>query len=303
MSSTAIAPYRVTMAYHPTLHVPDLDAAADFFARVFGRPSTNLSVIMPQAPAPGHSVDHAIFTMVGDALLETVAPSRYRTGGTQRWPDVAAGELVTTGWFVENVAALYRELRAAGIRVVNARDDVLEDPEWTPSPSPFYGHPEDTGLRYPFFEPFPFPLDPRLAPGWSGPELDPTDPLGIVGTAHHTIVSSSPDRALRLFVDVLGGTALGAFRDEARGRTGPAVRLADAVYHVAIADTPGSPSAPDHYEAITWRVADLDRVAAHLTSVGAAMAVRTADTIITDPTTSLGIPWGFTTKGRTDHGH
>lgn len=301
MSSTALAPYRVTMAYHPTLHVPDLDVAARFFARVFGRPSTNLSAIMPQAPAPGHSVDHAIFTMVSDALLETVAPNRYRTGGTQRWPDVDDGELVTTGWFVENVPALYTELRAAGIRVVNARDDVLDAPEWTPNPSPFYGHPDDTGLRYPFFEPFPFPLDERLVPGWSVPELDPADPLGILGTSHHTIVSAQPDRALRLLIDVLGGTALGTVTDTARGRTGPAVHLADAVYHIAIADTPGAPDGPDRYEAITWRVADLDRVAAHLTAENVGIAVHTATTLITDPTTSLGIPWGFTTKGRTDH--
>jgi hypothetical protein len=42
-------------------------------------------------------------------------------------------------------------------------------------------------------------------------------------------------------------------------------------------------------------VVDLDRVADHLDDVGVKIQSRTADTIVTDPNTSLQVPWGFTT--------
>ncbi len=47
--------------------------------------------------------------------------------------------------------------------------------------------------------------------------------------------------------------------------------------------------------AFTFNVADLDRVADHLDKVGVKIQSRTADTIVTDPGTSLQVPWGFTT--------
>ncbi|MBR7834435.1 hypothetical protein KDL01_14265 [Actinospica durhamensis] len=298
-------PYRVRMLYHPAIHVPSLEEAEDFFARVFGRTSTNFSVVMPNPPAPGHSVGYSTFTSIADVLIDSLEPKRYLTGGVQRYPDIDAAHLYTTGWYVEGVKELYRELRAQGFRVVDAREEILEADEWAGGPSPFYGLRQDTGLPYRFFESFPFPLDPRTAEGWTVPEVDDADPLGIVHASHHTVLTSRPDRAVKLTVDVLGGEIVHTGRDELRGVSGPYVRLADAVFHFA-APEPGSAAAADvsgasgngefdTYHALTWQVTDLQRAARHLEAQGVRIASRSETALVTDPATSLGVPWGFAT--------
>ena len=52
----------------------------------------------------------------------------------------------------------------------------------------------------------------------------------------------------------------------------------------------------DTYPSLTFKVADLDRAAAHLKSQGVGIRSRTADTLVTDPDTSVNVPWGFTTS-------
>ncbi len=289
--------FEVKLLYHPVLHVPSLEEAEDFYARVFGRPSTNLSVIMPQAPAPGHSNDHSVFTLIGDVFLDTLQPSRYITGGRQRYPSVRQPALSNPGgWYVKGVKELYRELREQGFRLVNARDELLEEPDWPGGWSPFYSHPEDTGLRYAFFEVFPFPLDERLQEGWTVPEPPADDPIGVHEAAFHTILTPWPERAQSLLVGVLGGEVIGSGRDELRAVTGDYVRLAGSVFHLATPD-PGVEIGPlDRYHAITWRVGDLDRAARHLQSQGVGVQHRSETALVTDPATSLGVPWGFTTE-------
>ena len=52
----------------------------------------------------------------------------------------------------------------------------------------------------------------------------------------------------------------------------------------------------DTYHSLTFQVADLDRAAEHLKSQGVGIRSRTEDTLVTDPETSIGVPWGFTTS-------
>ncbi|MER5184688.1 hypothetical protein ABT009_41410 [Streptomyces sp. NPDC002896] len=295
-------PFRVRMLYHPRIHVPSLDKAEDFFTRVFGRRSTNFSVVMPNPPAPGHSVGYSTFTAISDVLIDSLAPKLYLTGGVQRYPDVESPHLETTGWYVEGVRELYKELRSQGFRLVDARDEILDADEWAGGPSPFYSLKGDAGLPYSFFEVFPFPLDPRVQEGWTIPDISDDDPLGIERASHHTILTSRPERALKLTVDVLGGEVVHTGDDDLRGVTGPYVRLADAVFHFAT-PRPGSKAAADAsgsgpldvYHAITWKVVDLERAAKHLESTGVRIAHRSDTALVTDPATSLGVPWGFTT--------
>lgn len=297
--------FHVRMLYHPRIHVPSLDDAEDFFARVFGRPSVNFAVVMPTPPVPGHSVGYSTFTSIGDVLIDSLDPARYLTGGVQRYPDVDTPSLRSTGWYVDDVKALYRTLRASGFRLVDSHDATLTADEWPGGPSPFHVAAEDAGLRYAFFETYPFPLDPRVQEGWSLPAPDNTDPLGIERASHHTVLTNDPRRALSLTVDVLGGEVVREGRDEARGVSGPYVRLADTVFHFATPDgglregasAAGEP-APDVYEAITWKVVDLERAAKHLESENVRIAHRSDTALVTDPRTSLGIPWGFTTVSR-----
>lgn len=294
--------FRVKSVFHPTIHVPSLDAAEDFFTRVFGRPSTNIGTVMTSPPAPGHSTDYSNYTVVADVLIDSLEPKRYFTGGVQRYPDIDTGHLNAVGWYVDGAKDLYQAFRSAGVRLVDARDETLDDEDWSGGPSPFYSLAEDAGMRYQFFETFPFPLDPRSDPSWSSSAVHDGDPLGIVRASHHTILTTRPDRALKVAVDVLGGEIIRSGGDSVRGISGPYVRLADAVFHFATPDA-GTPAEADHahgtvdaYHAITWEVEDLDRAAKHLTANGVGIAARSTNSLVTDPTTSLGVPWGFTTE-------
>ncbi|MFF3572211.1 hypothetical protein ACFYXQ_30965 [Nocardia jiangxiensis] len=258
--------------------------------------------MMPNPPAPGHSVGYSTFTAIGDVLIDNLEPRLYLTGGVQRYPDVESPHLKAIGWYVEGVKELYRDLRARGFRLVDSRDQILEADEWAGGPSPFHTFEADAGMRYDFFEVFPFPLDPRVNEGWTIPPVSDDDPLGIEHASHHTILTSQPERALELTVDVLGAEVIHTGRDDLRGVSGPYVRLADAVFHFATPE-PGSAAAADAsdnepldtYHAITWKVVDLERAARHLESEGLRIAHRSDTALVTDPVSSLGVPWGFTT--------
>jgi catechol 2,3-dioxygenase-like lactoylglutathione lyase family enzyme len=201
---------------------------------------------------------------------------------------------------------LFEALKDKGFQVVNQVDELAdndEPPIAAGSNMPlFFSVPQDAGLRYEFFPAIPFPLDPRIAPSWTVPPVSDDDPLGIERCSHHTVLTGRPERALRLVVDVLGGTVVHEGRDEIRGTSSTYVHLADSILEYAVPDA-GTPAHADWsgddpndtYHSITWKVADLERTERHLTAQDVRIQVQSDDTIVTDPATSLGIPWGFTT--------
>ena len=290
--------------YHPSHHVPDLDEAEDFFARVFGRASTRLSALStPDRSLP----DYSTFTPIADVLFDCIDPDRYVVAGERRYATVERPVLKAMGWYVEGLTSLHRELCRHGFTVVDQLDRVCESaepPTAVGSPMPLcFTTPADAGLRHELLPPIPFPLDPRMQEGWELPAVSAQDPLGIVRCAHHTILTSDTDRAVRLTVEVFGGTVVDRGRDEVLGATTTSVRLADAVLRYAVPD-PGGPlregidaGGADSYHSITWQVVDLGRVERHLRTCGVGIAAHDDDLLLTEPDTSLGIPWGFTTRG------
>lgn len=301
------ARFHVTRLYHPSHHVTDLNESEAWFERVFGRPSRPMAEMTRNAPASdGYPTDYSTFTPISDVLFDMIDPERYVLQGVQRYATVDKPHLKGFGWYVEGIADAYRALRRLGVGMVGQLDEVAEgdDPPAAPgSPMPiFFTKPEDAGLRYEFLPQIPFPLDHRLAPGWEVPPVSDDDPLGIERCSHHTVLTDRPERGLRVVVDALGGTVVHEGRDEVLGAHSTYVRLADAVFQYAVPDT-GTPAhadwaagAPnDTYHAITWKVADLDRVARHLEAQGVKVRTRSDEALVTDPETSLGIPWGFTT--------
>lgn len=297
----ATLPYQVRSLYQPHLRVPDLGQAELFFRAVFGRESTPLSTVMKRPPAPGHSTDHSLFTMIADVLIESLDPHRYLTQSVQRYPGIEVASLDTPGgWLVDNAAALYLSLREAGIGVTDARGARLDHDTWAGGPAPFYAATADAGLPYALFETFSFPLDPRFEPGWVIPPVSDSDPLGIIHASHHTLITRQPQRALRWYTEILGGVVVSQHHDEVRCLTGPVIELADARFHLAIREGADEVDA-DNYHAITWLVVDLDRTARHLQAHGVGIRSRTDTDLITEPSTSLGVPWGFTTKSITEN--
>jgi hypothetical protein len=305
-SSTVAPAYRATMMFHPSHHVPDLGEAEDFFRRVFGRDSIPMTILWQGKRDSGP--DYSTFTPISDVLFDTIDPKRYVLLGEQRYPTVETPHLKALGWYVEGMTELYRELTARGIKVMSQLDELAEGdepPHAAGAAMPlFFTYPEDAGIRYEFMPPPPgvSPLDPRTQPGWTRPQASDDDPLGIVRGSHHTVLTDRPERVLRLTVEVLGGTVIGEGRDEVRGTTCTWVRLADSVFEYAVPDEGTAAHADwavrapdDTYHAITFQVLDLDRVETHLEAQGVRIALRSANTLVVDPATALGVPWGFTT--------
>ncbi len=288
--------------FHPSFHVLDLDEAEQWFERVFGLRSTRLST----GPVdPDNRTDYSTFTLIREVLVDSIDPTRFVKDGVQQYPTIDEPHLKGFGWCVEGLLDLYRDLRSHGVRLVgNLGEEGTDDepPSAHGSSMPmFFTVPAETGLRFQFLAPFPMAFDARTQPGWSLGPVRADDPLAIEFTSHHTVLTDRPDRAVRLFADLLGGRVLHTGRDEVRCTTSTWVRLADGVLEVAVPDE-GSPAfedwertAPeDSYHAITFKVADLDRVRDHFARVGVAVRSDTSTSVVTDPASSLGVPWGFT---------
>ena len=299
--------FRITRMYHPSFHAPDLGEVEDWFARVFGCTSTNISETFKGRETGSYPTTYSTFTPMAEVLMDTIAPTLYVLNGVQQYASVDKPHLKTIGWFAENSEGVYRSLRAAGIAMVDQYGKAAEGEDAPRSAGGgamplYFTVPESAGLRHEVLPDFPFALDHRNAPGWTAAGA-PEGPLGLRRCAFHTLLTDNPRRALHTLVDALGGRVIHEGRDEVTGAAASYVHLADTVLQVAVPDqgtaayADWTTTAPnDTYYSLTFQVADLDRAAAHLKSQGVAILIRTADTLVTDPDTSVNIPWGFTTS-------
>ena len=201
---------------------------------MFGRASARLSTLSRTPPPEGFRNDYATFTPIADVLFDSIDPTRYQVAGRYLYEPVETPILRGMGWYVEGAADLYRRLRAAGYTVLDQIDrEATGDapPSAVGSPMPlFFTVPAETGLRHEFLPPIPFPLDHRQAAGWQPGVVDPADPLGIVGCAHHLVRTADADRAVRFLATILGGEVLAEGAGPARRpvRRGRGRRLDDS---------------------------------------------------------------------------
>jgi catechol 2,3-dioxygenase-like lactoylglutathione lyase family enzyme len=297
--------FRPTMLFHPSHHVLDLATAEDFFARVFGRPSTSLASMMRNAPPNAdHPRSYCTFTPINDLLMDSIDPTKYVLHGIQRYKTVEKPHLKAMGWYLDGMTELYREMKRHGYNVVSQLDEIAvgdDPPPAAGSPMPLYfTRPEEVGLRYEFMPVIPFPPDPRIQPGWTLPAVTDDDPLGLVRCSHHTILTDQPEREVRFWLEVMGAEVVHKGRDRARGLNAVYVHLAGTTLEFGVPDGGSAAhedwltTAPDDcYHAIDWLVVDLDRAERHLRSHGVKIRSRSGDSMVTDPETSLGVPWGF----------
>jgi hypothetical protein len=305
---TASGEFNVIAMFHPSHRVTSLVEVEDFFERVFGRNSARLNVLIGlEVQNPETRMDYSTFTTIRDVIFDSIDPTRLLKSGKQLYPTPTVSHLNGLGWYVEGLADAYRSIKASGFVIIGQDDKVAEGDE-PPlviggALPMFWTTPEDAGLRYQFVPPVQMPGDVRLKPDWKLSPTSPYDPLGLEFCSHHTVLTDRPDRAKRLFVDSLGGTVIHEGHNDVRGTSSTYVSLGDGVYEFAVpdagtaayADWATDPSV-DTYHAISWKVQDLDKVERQLTSQGVGIQTRTDDTIVTDPTTSIGIPWGFSTS-------
>lgn len=303
--------FRIERIFHPTQYTPSLDQSVRFFERFFGRPTSLAETVMKKVvpPESGYPTDYCAFTSIRDVFFDSLVPEKFVLGGVQVFPSVKQPTLKTVGWYAGGLGAIFEMLSGHGFTLWDSRGDPMKlfqaEASVTGAKPMFFTAPAETGLRYQFFEAGPFFFDARSEPGWVLPPVEPDCPFGLEFCAHHTVLTDDPARALRLLVDLLGGSVIDQGRNEALQATSTYVALADAVFEFATPDA-GTPAFAaqaaqvplDTYYALTWKVGDLGKVERHLANIGVGIQARTSDTIVTEPGDSHGIPWGFTTALR-----
>jgi len=304
--------FAIRRIYHPSYRTNDLAGTEDFFRRVFGRYSTpRAGLIMAGilVQPPDYPRDYCTFTPIADVFFDSIDPERYVIDGIQCYPSISQPYLDGFGWGVDGIEEIYREIRRRGIRCTDQKNYIVDSDElprasFKDSPL-FWTLEDDTGIRYEFYPVTSIgKYDPRSAPEWRLPEPIPEDPLGIVRSSHHTVLTTNIDRALGLIVDVLGGRVVRTERNELIGTESHYVLLAGDILEYAVPLDAGSTSGQalarrsplDLYYSITWQVLDLERVRAHLAACGVRTLVEDDRTILTDPADSIGVPFGFTTE-------
>lgn len=293
--------YRLKHLYHTTMFVPDLEASAAFFGRVFGRKSVLLRDYLgakPKDKPAGFQDDYATFTPIAEVQIECVDPTRLLIDGDQVHGDVTEPALGTLAWFVDDVEDAWAAMRARNLHGADQRRKVTEGdgPPRDVSGTPIiFTIAEETGLAYELCA-YIARRDPRGDP--PVPALSADDPLGIEACSHHTVLTSRPDRARAFLVDLLHGEVLSEGHNQLLATDSTYIALADAVVELAVPSPTSSAPTPgleDIYYSLTWKVRDLDQVAKHLDSVGVGVTNRSDSTLLTDPADSLGVAWGFST--------
>lgn len=251
---------------------------------------------------------------IADAIVEAMAPRRDVEG----WQDRPIGKFFSrygrhwhsVAWYVEDVAALWSHLRAAGIRVIGgAGPDGDRPPD---ASQPIYTHPRDSLIQLEFMRRKPRrsaqdfnqsgEIDVRYLPGWNPGWWADNHPLGLVCLGPMTIVTRELDPAIRMYVDILGGTVQEEYRSRLTGTRGVIVAIGpQTLIDLSVPD--GSGLAADDLDrngsvlhAVTFCVRDLGAAQAHLASCGVKVLSRDDETLLTDPETCFSAPFRFTVR-------
>ncbi|MGQ7859973.1 VOC family protein [Pseudomonas sp. 32A] len=306
-------PASVPALYHPTLAVHDLEAARDWFRRVFNRPplrweeTLDLNTLNPEYP-----VNYSFFAFICDIHWVFLCPALHAQGalkGQARYQHKPEG-MIGLGWYANDAVAMFAKLGAHGIRSHNQRGERItaqQPPTSSFLPDVFTGftEPEDTGIRYEFQETgrrhwakYSEKADLRLRPDWRGPELDPEDPLGLLLTSHHTIVTADLGRAFKLYTQILEGEEIQPIADVEAGRRSTFVRLADTILEFQV-PLPGTElwtrvsEGEDYYQGVTYLVVNTDNVNAHLDDAGIPYIVGADGETIIPSASGFGVQWRF----------
>lgn len=301
--------FAINRMYHPSHRVTNLPEVAEFFKTVFGRSTLSRNEVysyLNSKPPEGFPTEYCQFTGIVDVYFDSIDPSKLVINGKQAYSSITENHLYGFGWVVDSgIEEIYKILWKNGYGSTLVTGE-RADPEHIPTnlfndSKLFFTIAADTGIRLEVYEArVTPPADPRNAPGYKlGPASD-DDPLGIEFSLHHTILTKNPERISHV-LSLLGGKVIHKGRNEARQTDSTYMFLVDSVYEIAIPTVEGSYAMEDWkkfepedtYHAISWKVKDLAKAAKHLEKCGVKLLYKSDSFIVTDPKTSIGIPWGF----------
>lgn len=166
-------------------------------------------------------------------------------------------------------------------------------------------HPKDTVTQLEFFNPEGSQvgaMDPRR----NGTDFDPgwwieNHPVKTPGLAYTTVLTKDLDRATGIYTGVLGGELLFKSSSKLTGTDDVYVLVGDTVVQLSTPNTSGTLAAADMeangeiHHAAAFRVQDLDATQAYFESKGITVLARDEHTMITDPATTHGALFRWTT--------
>lgn len=303
----------VPALYHPTVAVHDLEAARNWFRRVFNRkPLRWEETLDVNLLNEGYPTNYSFFAFVCDIHWVFLCPELHARGllnGQTRYRNVQEG-MIGLGWYTDNAVELFDRLAKAGIRSHDQQGQAITTAKLPTSSflnDVFTGftEPADTGIRYEFqqtgqrhWAKYSEEADLRLRPGWKGPSVDENDPLGLEFTSHHTIVTRDPGRLRGLYVDLLEAEQLATAKSAELDCECVFLRLADTILEVAVPN-PGRSlydrvaDGEDLYLGLTYKVASAEKVVLHLSGVNVPFVRRASDTVVIEPAHGFGVEWRF----------
>lgn len=278
--------------------VDDLDAADAFYRRFFD------GECFYRGFSPFEKRDASLIAF-DDFVVEPMTPASEEGAGqfpVGRFHTRFGSHLHSIALNVKGVPELYEHLRSHGVRAVGPGGTDAADIAENPTPS-IYTHPKDAHclLELVDFGPDGHPDSPRTRPGWDAARWR-RHPLGLEGVSHVTVVVRDVDEATGFFHDVLGCEVV---HDDPSTPAGTASRFfrvgSETVVELAQPLRNDGRAAEDLaangeiVHGLTFRVADLDRAAAHVADQAVGVAERRDDTLVLDPADTFGAIIALTT--------
>ncbi|MGE0136937.1 MAG: VOC family protein [Ilumatobacteraceae bacterium] len=311
--------------FHVTHLSDDMDQARTVYQRLFRRPILDAGFW----ELGGR---WAFFVYLGDVWVEA-AYADERPSGLRSFLNRFGSRLHSLAWYVKGIDDLANTLRDAKSRFAEDPDPAVAyrsfsvennvarrvprhgpiplppgyrhtfDPDWRSAV--VYTHFRDTHGMLEFCEPTSYHVMPPRVPDEDMIVLPDQDPLGLVRSSHHTIVVHDVAAARSFWLDTMGATLLAHGHNEPLGTDSAWVRVGNdsgTVLELAQPiedgparsdlDTCGLPI----LHTVNFVVNDLARAREHIQSVGMTVETGTASLIVTDPSTTAGARFGFTSS-------
>jgi catechol 2,3-dioxygenase-like lactoylglutathione lyase family enzyme len=258
----------------------------------------------------------ASLVVVGDTVVEPLAPhfeapdwaeyplGRFFSRFGPHWHSIAM--------YSDDIPAVWRRAHAFGIRVVGnhgAHTGVIETEDQLIDPTaPSHTinmHPKDafTQVEIESTEIAERLRDPRVVgdPGYDPEWWIKNHPVKTPGLAYTTITVPDLDRAEQVYVEGLGARTLHKSESQLTGTSDVYVLLGDTVVQLSRPTRDGTLAAQDFerfgsmHHAAAFKVQDLDATQEYFDSKGIATLDRDDETLVTDPATTKGVIFRWTT--------
>ncbi|MEU6644416.1 VOC family protein [Saccharomonospora sp. NPDC046836] len=247
----------------------------------------------------------ASLVVLGDCVIEPLAPA-FRVPG---WETMPLGRFYqrfgshwhSIAWYTDDAGEIWQRCTDAGVRVLTGGG------AWAGTRPGADGiimtHPKDTITQLQFAGPRDTVQgrDPRFAPDWDPDWWVDNHPTATPGLAYTTVLTRDRERAEKIYAGVLGGTVLHKGSSTLTGTHDTYVLVGDTVVQLSTPNTDGTIAARDMaanneiHHAAAFRVGGLDATEAYLTSKGITTLARDERTLLTDPATTHGVPFRWTT--------